>query len=128
MADDPMFAPLPGAHRRQPAEPIADAWHPIRPVPDDAPAAPQQHYRHGKPSCRWTYLDAAGKLLGYVLRFDLNDGSKEFAPLTFCASDGGRREWRWKAWPPPRPLYGLDRLAQRPTAPVVVVEGEKAAD
>src|SRR5437764_10178983 len=96
MADDPMFAPLPGARRRQQAEPIADAWHPIRPVPDDAPAAPQQHYRHGKPSCRWTYLDAAGKLLGYVLRFDLNDGSKEFAPLTCCASDGGRREWRWK--------------------------------
>src|SRR5205085_393035 len=59
MADDPMFAPLPGARRRQQAEPNADTWHPIRPVPDDVPAAPQQHYRHGKPSCRWTYLDAA---------------------------------------------------------------------
>ena len=28
----------------------------------------------------------------------------------------------------PRPLYGLDRLAARPDAPVIVCEGEKAAD
>ncbi len=30
--------------------------------------------------------------------------------------------------PAPRPLFGLDRLAARPDAPVLVVEGEKAAD
>jgi putative DNA primase/helicase len=30
--------------------------------------------------------------------------------------------------PAPRPFYGLDRLAARPSAPVLVVEGEKAAD
>ena len=30
--------------------------------------------------------------------------------------------------PAPRPLYGLDTLAQRPDAPVLVLEGEKAAD
>ena len=28
----------------------------------------------------------------------------------------------------PRPLYGLDRIASRPDAPVIVCEGEKAAD
>jgi putative DNA primase/helicase len=38
------------------------------------------------------------------------------------------REWRWLGFPKPRPLYGLDRLAARPKAPVVVTEGEKAAD
>ena len=31
-------------------------------------------------------------------------------------------------WPAPRPLYGLDLLTQNPKAPVLVVEGEKAAD
>jgi putative DNA primase/helicase len=36
--------------------------------------------------------------------------------------------WRWKGLPSPRPLYGLDRLAERPDAPVVICEGEKAAD
>jgi hypothetical protein len=124
-----MFAPLPGAgRRRQTPAVVADEWRPILPVSDDAPSAPQQHYRHGKPAGCWTYRDQAGKLLGYVLRFDLKNGGKEYAPLTFCQGSGGRREWRWKVWLAPRPLYGLDRLAQRPTAAVVVVEGEKAAD
>ncbi len=36
--------------------------------------------------------------------------------------------WLWAAPPEPRPLYGLDRLAARLEAPVVVAEGEKAAD
>lgn len=71
----------------------------------------------------------AGKLLGYVLRFDQPDGSKEFLPATYCENTAtGAREWRFEAWLPPRPLYGLDRLAQHPTAPVIVCEGEKAAD
>jgi hypothetical protein len=41
---------------------------------------------------------------------------------------GGAERWRWKAFQDRRPLYGLNRLAQRPDAPVVVVEGEKTAD
>jgi hypothetical protein len=70
-----------------------------------------------------------GRLLGYVLRFDQPDGAKEFLPATYCQNaETGAREWRFKAWLPLRPLYGLDRLAQRPAAPVVVCEGEKAAD
>jgi len=36
--------------------------------------------------------------------------------------------WHFKRANPPLPLYGLDRLAARPDAPVLVVEGEKAAD
>jgi hypothetical protein len=57
------------------------------------------------------------------------DGSKEFLPATFCRhAVTGAREWRFKGWPVPRPLYGLDRLAARPTVPVVITEGEKAAD
>ena len=63
-----------------------------------------------------------------VRRFDLPDGSKDIRPLTFWRHPDGRREWRWKGLPAPRPLYGLDRLAARPDAPVLIVEGEKAAD
>jgi ABC-type uncharacterized transport system permease subunit len=48
---------------------------------------------------------------------------KQFIPLTFWA-DG----WKAKAPPEPRPLYGLDRLAARPAAPVLLCEGEKASD
>ncbi len=36
--------------------------------------------------------------------------------------------WRFKAWLPPRPLYGLEHLAAHPTAPVLICEGEKCAD
>ena len=69
------------------------------------------------------------QLLGYVLRFNLPSGGKEFLPATFCRhATSGAREWRFKAWAVPRPLYGLDRLAARPTAPVIVTEGEKSAD
>lgn len=131
MASDP-FAPLPGRGRPSRSGAAggkaADPWRVVYPVPDDAPPAPQQHYRHGKPVRVDTYRDFDGRLLGYVWRFDLAAGGKEFAPLTLCDNGAGRREWRWKAWPEPRPLYGLDRLAQRPQAPVVICEGEKAAD
>ena len=33
-----------------------------------------------------------------------------------------------RSWQPLRPIYGLADLAARPDAPVLVVEGEKAAD
>jgi hypothetical protein len=43
---------------------------------------------------------------------------------------GVRTDLRWWwAWPAkPFPLYGLERLAGRPRAAVVICEGEKAAD
>ena len=62
-----------------------------------------------------------------MCRFDKPEGEKEFYPLTY-GTLAGRTGWHWKAPPAPRPLYGLDRLAKRPNAPVIVCEGEKAAD
>ena len=50
-----------------------------------------------------------------------------FLPLSLRRSVRGLR-WFWKALPAPRPLYGLDHLAARPEAPVLICEGEKAAD
>ncbi len=59
----------------------------------------------------------------------LNGRSKDYFPLSVWQdSVTGKREWRWKNLPAPRPLYGLDQLAARTTDPVVVCEGEKAAD
>jgi putative DNA primase/helicase len=105
-----------------------DDWLPLLPVPGDAPRAPASHHRYGKPTATWTYRNAAGEILGYVCRFDTPDG-KVFQPQTFgCRAPGAKPEWRWKGWTGKRPLYGLDRLAERPDAPVIVTEGEKAAD
>jgi putative DNA primase/helicase len=100
---------------------------PILPVPDDAPMPPAEHFKHGRPSRRWEYRDAQGQLLGYVCRFDKAEG-KEIRPLTFCQMPDGSRAWQWQTLPEPRPLYGLDRLATRPDASVLWVEGEKTAD
>ncbi|ARJ65056.1 hypothetical protein WV31_04950 [Magnetospirillum sp. ME-1] len=104
-----------------------EEWAPIQPVPDDVPRAFPRH-RHGKPTAWWKYLDAEGHLLGLAVRFDLPDGGKDVLPLTYCEGPEGKREWRWKSFPALRPLYGLNKLATRLDAPVLVVEGEKAAD
>jgi 5S rRNA maturation endonuclease (ribonuclease M5) len=99
----------------------------VSPVPTDAPLPPTQHFNHGEPTATWIYRDANGAELCRILRFDFPDRPKEFCPLTLWRK-ANRLRWCWKALPAPRPLYGLDRLAARPDAPVIVCEGEKAAD
>lgn len=116
--------PVPGPIHRDRQAPAHKAPIPVVPAPDHALAArPQRHPRHGAPVATWTYHDAEGRPLCYLLRFDPAAGRKVFAPQTW---DGAR--WRWQAPQEPRPLYGLDRLAARPDALVLLAEGEKAAD
>lgn len=106
---------------------------PILPVPDNAPQLRFKHPKYGVPSRTWPYHDAAGRLLGYAARFDYtaSDGTpaKDVQPLTFCDLGNGKRGWRSKGIPDPRPLYKLPELTGRPEfLTVLVTEGEKAAD
>lgn len=102
-------------------------WRPILPVPQDAEPAPKAHVIRGRPESRWTYYDAAGALLGYVYRFKTSDGGKEIIPCCWAENpDTGRSEWRWLAFPEPRPLYGIERFTGKEY--VLVVEGEKCVD
>jgi hypothetical protein len=98
----------------------------LMPVPIDV-KVPDEHPKLKNIAGRWTYYDAAGEMLFEVWRFETAAG-KEFRPLSFWRAPNGRQEWQWKGVPEPRPLYGLDRLADRPDAPVLVVEGEKTCD
>ena len=109
---------------------IADGWQVIAPVPSDVQLlVPREHPTRGCPSSVWSYRDEVGRLLGFVWRFDTSSGGKEFVYVTFCKhQQTGKCAWRFKAWKTPRPLYGLDRLDQMPSATVIVSEGEKAAD
>ncbi len=104
----------------------------IWPVPPDAPAMQCKHPKYGTPSQSWAYRSEAGQLLGYIARFDYfsEDGkpAKIYQPITFRDLGNGKRDWRSKGFPTPRPLYNLDQLAARPDAPVMICEGEKAAD
>ncbi|MFT3673562.1 ATP-binding protein [Aestuariivirga sp.] len=123
------FAPIHTADDPPRSKAKQDTWEVISPVPDEAPAPPAEHYSRGKPSRSWQYLDATGKLLGFVWRFDTEEGEKEFLPLTYCRkADGSGASWRFKSWTAPRPLYGLRKLAVSPFPAVLVCEGEKAAD
>lgn len=114
----------------KPAAKSAPEWRPILPTPDTAPPAPAAHPKHGKPDVLYTYRGQAGELLGYVARWEANATrpKKEFGWLVFAETSGGRQEWRWMGFPVPRPLYGLDTLANHPAAAVFLCEGEKATE
>jgi len=104
----------------------------LSPPPAGMPPQPAQHFKKGKPSRVWTYRDALGHPLFFVMRFDEPAAPGEKPDKTFAQLTPWRMgdvlQWRWKGPVDPRPLYGLDRLAAKPSAPVLVVEGEKAAD
>ncbi|MCQ4682498.1 phage/plasmid primase, P4 family [Ralstonia pseudosolanacearum] len=71
----------------------------------------------GPETAKWDYLDAAGKLIGVVYRYDPPGRGKAFRPW-----DAKRRKM---APPEPRPLYNQPGLAT--ATQVVLVEGEKCA-
>ncbi len=100
----------------------------IMPVPVSAVPCDHTHYQYGKPSGVWEYRGAAGELLGYVARYDPPEGKKQIVPWTYGVDQSNKPRWSMGQWAEPRPLYGLDELAKRPDAPVLIVEGEKAAD
>ncbi|WP_177198139.1 VapE domain-containing protein [Nitrosomonas communis] len=104
-------------------------WRPILPAPDDAGQYPLAHPVRGRPQATYEYFNAQGNLLGIICRFTTSDGGKEVLPCCFAEhTQNKKREWRWMAFPEPRPLYGLYELAQYPDLPVLIVEGEKCAD
>ena len=148
-AADP-FAPMTDADRARAAAipaggggeagDAADAME-LRPCPEQNPQS--HHFRHwerGEPSRVWVYRTAEGAPVAVAARYDFTtaDGSpdKDVLPWTFGrrvwtnrkGNAQDRTGWHCKAPPTPRPLYGLDRLASRPDAPVLVCEGEKTAD
>ncbi len=120
---------------------VSDEWVPVMPVPLGSEAAPPSTWfkeidgawRKLESKRRWAYNDAAGRLLGYVHRFEWtksdNEIAKDVIQQTYCRhSKSGELSWRWKSFPKPRPIYGLNKLALYPTAQVLIVEGEKACD
>ena len=83
-----------------------------------------------KASAVHRYYNKSGEQVGHILRFDGPDG-KRFVPRVHCydsSADTVTEAWRSRGLPTPRPLYGLMGLVKRPTAQVVIVEGEKCAD
>jgi uncharacterized protein (DUF927 family) len=126
-----MFEPLTLEEKASAPNPGKSAGkRPIIPVPSCAPPMTFRHPQYGDPTASFAYHLADGQLAGYACRFDFvgPDGTpdKQVLPVTYCALGGGRWGWRAKGIPAPRPLYRLPDLSDRPLAPVIVCEGEKA--
>jgi hypothetical protein len=107
----------------RPAKPTKPPRTVVTPVPEAAADCECVHPLYGAPSARWTYWDGNGEVLGYVARYDPAGQRKQIVPWTW---DGDR--WGMGQWPVPRPLYRLQELEARSADPVLIVEGEKAAD
>ncbi|MBP0466209.1 DUF927 domain-containing protein [Roseomonas sp. PWR1] len=126
-----MFAPLPSGPQRSTTAGSEGAtkapdWKPELPAPEEPPAVPR-HPARGTPAATWIYRDAEGRPLFMVARFNPPGRRKEIVPYSYGTKDG-RRGWHWQGPPSPSALYRLPDLAARPAAPVLVVEGEKAAE
>ncbi|MEY4592387.1 MAG: hypothetical protein RIR18_1282 [Pseudomonadota bacterium] len=123
----------PEASRPTPSKPPKDDTPQpvcVMPVPDDAPSPPAAHVRHGKPIKRWPYCTIDGRVNFYHDRYEPKGERKQFSPLTLWKQPDGKLLWQFKAAPAPRPLLGLPSLyaLSDKAGPVIVVEGEKAAD
>ena len=96
--------------------------------PDDAPSPDWMRLFGRAPVAHWAYRSENGKPLYFICRIDRGerDGKtiKDFLPACWFEGKG----WASKHWPSPRPLYNLHNIIANPSAPIVVVEGEKAAD
>lgn len=105
-----------------------DETPPLIPVPDSAPPPPVDFYKRNQGRlpivARWPYRDQAGDLLGYACRYEWIDEGETEKDVVVCRWVDGA--WKFKGFPVPRPLYGLEDL--KPTGNIIIVEGEKTRD
>ncbi len=81
----------------------------------------------------WPYRDLDGDLYSYACRVEFTkpDGTRGKDVIPVCwkvNTKTGEERWKQGSLPEPRLLYGTELLLANPTANVVLVEGEKAAD
>ena len=120
---DPAIAKLIENLKTKPVEDkTAEAGWTQIPAPVDAlPPLP--------PGCpAWVYFTADGQVLGYVARIEKSGGGKRFLPITYWRNAAGLEAWRHKQFVRPLPIYNRQELRIDPQRPVLIVEGEKAAD
>ena len=112
---------------------------PTTPLSFCPPELEASFIRSGGIQTMYPYRDEAGRLLGYACRMKQNKpifgkgktGSKILYQRPCISQDDPMPKWYWRGWRTHeglRPIYGLDRLAERPGNPVIICEGEKAAD
>jgi P4 family phage/plasmid primase-like protien len=121
-------------------------WQIEMPAPAKAGMPRCSDFRDGRPvpaSHVWAYLDAEGRILFCDARYDyevevdeivdgkptgkkLKKPEKDFRPWSWQRNLQGESRWR-KGATECLPLFGLDQLAKRSDATVLLVEGPKKA-
>ncbi len=77
-----------------------------------------------EPDGLWEYQLGTGETVGAIARWDARDGNdKVIRPIVW---DGKR--FMSGGFPIPRPIYQCPMISAAPTAPVLVVEGERSVD
>lgn len=104
-------------------EDVTDQPAIVTPMPEPV-AVPSSLIRlMGEPDTIWVYRMADGGAFGAVARWNPPTGRKEIRPIVW---DG--KKFLTAGFGKSRPLLNGDLLAASPAAPVLIVEGEKAAD
>jgi len=121
---DRAFAPLPSSAVTSSLRPVdKDAGFILTPA-DSGPG----NVWGSSPDMVWLYKNLRGQNVLAIARWNQAGGGKRIFQATPWTDSLGNLGWLMKGHPEPRPLYGLDRLAERPDADVLIVEGEKSAD
>ena len=116
-------------------------WKPITPVPSHVKGPENKIFNYMlkdgyRETVRHAYRDEQGRLLGYVFRFEKPNPEdpngknlKTARHLAYCENEMGERNWKPQGFFGDEKLpYGLEKLAQDPDKPILIVEGEKTAD
>lgn len=82
-----------------------------------------KHFKYGEPSSTYCYRNENSERIYYMARYETPTG-KQFFPWSYFSDN----TWKMKAQEIPRPLFLLDELSTRPEDPILIVEGEKAAE
>lgn len=103
-------------------------WTAVTPIPHSAglPDFRRLCPKDAKLTKAWPYRNEAGEVLFYVVRYDFENGEKKTPQISYGHDDVARLRFKTRK-ADLNILFGLEQLARRPDAPVLVVEGEKAA-
>lgn len=102
----------------------AEMVRPVVPAPE--PYSIPFPRKLGAPGKVWEYRTADGGLYGVVCRWDFETDGKPDKTIRPCIWNG--QTWMMAGFGSGRPIYNLPAIAAHPGCPVLVVEGEKAAD
>lgn len=81
----------------------------------------------GEPVRTFTIRDLDGSVIAYECRYQVGE-RKEVRIWSWGARGDEAPRWAPNHPSVPRPLYGLERLTEKPQAPVLITEGPKKAD